>query len=111
VAKLDEGGQQPQFYRMDVYGRHGAGSDEVLQSAAGVALDASQAVRRAGQAATARAGPASRQADAGTWGRRANGQSGTQCPVSLRQREEVQEMLRVPVGPMKMPDGRAATQR
>lgn len=42
VAKLDEGGQQPQFYRMDVCGRHGAGSDEVLQSAAGVALDASQ---------------------------------------------------------------------
>jgi hypothetical protein len=42
VAKLDQGGQQPQFYRMDVCGRHGAGSDEVLQSAAGVALDASQ---------------------------------------------------------------------
>lgn len=42
MAKLDEGGQQPQFYRVDVCGRHGAGSDEVLQSAAGVALDASQ---------------------------------------------------------------------
>ena len=32
---------------------------------------------------------------------RADGQSGTQCPVSLRQREEVQEVLRFPVEPMK----------
>jgi hypothetical protein len=29
-------------------------------------------------------------------GRGNDGQSGTQCPVSLRQREEVQEMLRFP---------------
>lgn len=33
----------------------------------------------------------------------------TQCPVSLRQREEVQEMLRVSAGPVRLSDMRAAT--
>jgi hypothetical protein len=31
VAKLDEGGQQPRFYRMDVCGRHDAGSARLVR--------------------------------------------------------------------------------
>ena len=61
----------------------------------------SQAVWRAGRTTAARAAPRGRQAvpPPGTRprpGHRAKGQGGAQCPVPLRQREEVQEMLRFP---------------
>ena len=45
-------------------------------------------------------GAASRESGASAREPRANGQNGTQCPVPLRQREEVQEMLRFRGGPM-----------